>query len=68
MHTYATDTNFTFKNAITQDFEGVTGTVTGQDYQWFFDEWVYSPNHPVYSNICGIEELGGQHLEVDPGS
>jgi aminopeptidase N len=64
MNTYASDTNFRFKNAITQDFAGVVNAVAGQDYQWFFDEWVYSPNHPVYSNIYGIADLGSNAWKV----
>ncbi|MEZ4691929.1 MAG: hypothetical protein R3A12_17945 [Ignavibacteria bacterium] len=24
--------------------------MTGQDLNWFFNEWIYNPNHPVYSN------------------
>jgi aminopeptidase N len=64
MHAYASDTNFMFKNAITQDFAGVVNQITGQDYQWFFDEWVYSPDHPVYSNIYEIDDLGNGNWKV----
>ncbi len=50
MHTYASDTNFRFKNAITENFIAIANQVSGQDLQWFFDEWIYEPNHPVYNN------------------
>lgn len=48
---YTSDTvNFKFKNAVTADFVTKINEVTGQDLTWFFDQWVYNPNHPVYSN------------------
>ena len=48
---YASDTaNFKFKNAVTADFITKVNEVTGQDLNWFFNEWIYNPNHPVYSN------------------
>ena len=67
MNAYATDTNFTFKNAVTEDLVAVTNTVTGEDYSWFFDEWVYAPNHPVYSNVWGREDLGGGAVQGNSG-
>lgn len=64
MAAYASDTNFRFKNAITTDFIGVVNQVTGQDYQWFFNEWIYAPNHPVYSNLYEIDDLGNGQWNV----
>jgi hypothetical protein len=31
----------------------------GQDMSWFFNQWVYQPNHPVYANTYNITSLGG---------
>lgn len=64
MATYASDTNFRFKNAITTDFIGIVNQVAGQDYQWFFNEWVYAPNHPVYSNLYEMDDLGNGQWNV----
>ena len=48
---YATDTaNFKFKNSLTADFAAKVSQASGQDMQWFFDEWVYQANHPIYQN------------------
>ena len=58
MNAYATDTNFMFKNAVTIDFINTVNQVSGQDMQWFFDEWVYAPNHPVYANTYRIDYPG----------
>ncbi len=64
MHAYATDTNFNYKCAVTEDFVAVTNAVTGEDYNWFFDEWVYAPNHPFYENIWEMEDLGGGQFKI----
>jgi hypothetical protein len=58
MRSYATDTSFMFKNAFTHDFVAKVNQVTGENFNWFFDEWVYAPNHPVYQNTYDIDSLG----------
>jgi aminopeptidase N len=57
MKSYAIDTAFMFKNAVTEDFIAKVNEVSGMDMQWFFDQWVYNPNHPVYSNTYYIGEV-----------
>ena len=65
MNAYAMDTAFRFKNAVTIDFIEKVNQVSSSDYQWFFDEWVYEPNHPVYSNTYNIRDLGSGSWRVD---
>lgn len=56
---YATDTtSFKHKSAVTADFVAKISQVAGQDMSWFFDQWVYSPNHPVYQNGYNFMSLG----------
>ncbi|MBS1515350.1 MAG: T9SS type A sorting domain-containing protein [Bacteroidetes bacterium] len=51
LRNYTKDTvNFKFKNSVTADFITKVNSVTGQDLTWFFNQWVYQPNHPVYAN------------------
>ena len=58
MKSYATDTvNFKFKSATIDDYRDKMAEASGQDLNWFFDEWIYQPNHPVYHNIYGVEQL-----------
>ncbi|MCX6305566.1 MAG: M1 family aminopeptidase [Bacteroidetes bacterium] len=64
MHDYATDTKLMFKNAFTEDFAAKAAEVSGQDLAWFFNEWVYSPNHPVYQNTFDIDSLGESSWRV----
>lgn len=57
---YAMDTtNFKHKSAVTADFITTLNQVTGESLNWFFDQWVYQPNHPVYQNTYNINALVG---------
>jgi aminopeptidase N len=40
---------FAGKTATTGDLSAVFNAVSGQDLDWFFDEWVYGRGWPVYS-------------------
>lgn len=52
---YATDAvNFRYKSATTQDFMDKVNAITGENYDWFFEQWIFNPNHPVYQNTYAI--------------
>jgi len=52
---YATDTvDFKYKSATIEDFKNKMEVESGQELDWFFDQWIYKPDHPVYNNIYGI--------------
>ena len=36
-----------YSNATTSDFFDSVQQVTGEDYSWFFDQWLMRPGHPV---------------------
>ena len=36
-----------YGNATTTDFFETVQQVTGEDYSWFFDQWLLKPGHPV---------------------
>lgn len=56
VHSYATDPDLKYKNAATSDLINKVNEISGEDYSWFFNEWVYGPNHPRYQNIYEITE------------
>lgn len=46
---YASDTALAYKTAETDDFENVAERVYGNQLDYFFDEWIYGENYPVYN-------------------
>jgi aminopeptidase N len=40
---------YKFGNALTEDFQEVLESVTGKNYDVFFQQWFYQPGHPVLS-------------------
>lgn len=66
IYDYATDTvEFKYKNAVTEDFIAKIEESTGEELDWFFDQWVYGPNHPVYDNEYNFVDLGDGTWEVN---
>jgi len=61
---YATDVKFMYANASTMDFITSVNNTTGANYTWFFDEWLKTPNHPVYSNTFRINEVSEGNWQV----
>ena len=55
---YATDTvNFKYKSAVIGDFRDKMEEVSGQDLNWFFNEWIFQANHPVYQNVYNFHQI-----------
>ena len=63
---YATDLGeFKYKSATIADFMTKMNTVTGQNLDWFFNEWIYQPNHPNYQNLYNFQNLGNGNWQVN---
>jgi len=63
---YATDTaNFKLKNATIPEFFAKMGSVAGTDLTWFYNAWIYQPNHPVYGNYYNFQNLGSGNWRVN---
>jgi aminopeptidase N len=65
LQAYSADTNLKYKSAIIPDFNSKVNLTTGEDYDWFFDEWIYQPNHPKYSNTYNFEDIGNGQWKVN---
>lgn len=48
-----------FDVADTHDFMKAVKTVTGQNLDWFFEQWLYKPGHPVFEVIPDWDEMAG---------
>ena len=53
---YCADTNLKYKSATIPDFVSHINQASAQDYSWFFNEWLYQPNHPVYQVSYGVHQ------------
>ena len=65
LSTYAADTNLKYKSATISDFISIVNSISGSDYTWFFDQWIFKPNHPVYQNTYNFEDLGNGDWKVN---
>jgi aminopeptidase N len=65
MQAYATDPALKFHSATIQDFNDKVNLLTGEDYDWFFNEWIFQPNHPIYKNTYMFTDLGNGQWQVD---
>ncbi len=64
LQAYANDTSLRFHSATISDFNNKVNAITGSDYGWFFNQWIYAPNHPVYANQVYFENLGSGNWDV----
>ncbi len=53
---YTTSPDYKYGNITTSEFMNFVKRTTGKDLDWFFGEWIYEPNHPIYQNNYNIEE------------
>jgi hypothetical protein len=47
--------NHAYGCAVTDDFQSVCEDLSGQDLDWFFDEWIYGPGFPDISFAWNYE-------------
>ncbi len=55
---YATDHRFMFGTATTEDFRSVCELVSGKSLGYFFNEWIYGEQFPVYRYEWGTQQSG----------
>jgi aminopeptidase N len=54
LRSYVSDTSLRYKSATIGDLMNVVNRISGSDYNWFFHDWVFEPNHPLYQNTYEI--------------
>ena len=58
---------FQFRTASTEDFQGVVEEVSGQDLEWFFDQWIYGIGRPSYRwwwSATEEDEFGNSEVTI----
>jgi aminopeptidase N len=62
---YASDPDLKYYSAAIPDFMAIVNDITGEDYDWFFNQWIYEPNHPQYQNTYNFVDLGTGQWKVN---
>lgn len=65
LQSYAADTMYKYQSATITDFMAKVNQVTGGNYDWFFNQWIFHPNHPDYQNTYNFEDLGNGQWKVN---
>jgi aminopeptidase N len=65
LQNYCADPAYKYQSATVSDFNAKVNEVTGEDYDWFFNEWIFEPNHPQYQNTYNFEDLGNGSWKVN---
>lgn len=62
---YATNPDFMFGNISTEKFINYINEQSGEELSWFFDQWLFQPNHPVYQNTFKTSETDDGKWKID---
>lgn len=53
-------TQHQYGNASTGDFAAIVAQISGEDYTWFFDQWIYEAGYPSIEYFATWEPQGGE--------
>jgi aminopeptidase N len=56
---------YSYGNAVTEDFQVICENLSGQDLDWFFDQWIYDQGYPEYKFVWTSEDQGGKAYDVN---
>jgi len=65
LKTYLSDPQLAYGVATTEDFQRVAEEVSGQDLNYFFQEWIYGQDYPKYAFDWGYTHLSGQQYQFN---
>ncbi len=65
VRSYTSDPNIRYKNSSIPEFIVKMSEASGQDLSWFFEQWLYEPNHPSYSNTYWISQPGSRDWTIN---
>jgi hypothetical protein len=64
MRAYANDPDHMYGTITTREFQHIMEQHYGADLGWFFDEWVWGQNRPVYRYSWLKQDLGNGQYEI----
>jgi len=63
VYQYATDPELMYDHATTEQFQAVCESVSGEDLDWFFQQWVYGQYFPRYDISWHVRQVQGNLFE-----
>ena len=63
--TFASDTTFMYKTAVTTDFIATCESVYGSDLDWYFNPWLYESGRPSYYFEWNATEIDTSNFSVE---
>ncbi len=61
---YANDPGFKYGHASTPEFISLCESITGEELDWFFDQWVYGEGEPNYLTTWEVSNPGDWEVTV----
>jgi aminopeptidase N len=63
LRTYAD--SFLYEVVCSEDLIGIFETASGQDLDWFFEDWLYGAGHPEYEWCYSVDSLSRDSFRID---
>jgi aminopeptidase N len=57
-------TRYLHQTVLTDDFRAVMEEVSGQDLEWFFEQWIHEPGYPVFETSWAADGDGVLELTI----
>jgi aminopeptidase N len=64
LKSYSSDTTLAYGTAVTEDFQRKAESISGMNLGYFFNEWIYGQNYPVYRISWNYSERENGLYEV----
>lgn len=62
LKSYVNDSSLSYSTAVTEDLQRVAEKVSGKNLNYFFQQWVYGENYPVYNiNFTKSQNQNGSY-------
>lgn len=59
-------TRFSYKSAYTHDLESLFTEMTGEDFGWFFNQWLYKAGYPECTiKVAHDEKMGHTNISIE---
>ncbi len=65
LRSYVNDSNLVYNTATTEDFKNICERISGKDLGYFFSQWIYGENYPIYFISWNYNYISNNNYKVD---